>query len=113
MFEFYHNIIPSSFSISFTSIRKVHNYNTRLSLSSAYYTPAIRTNYGKLSLRYEGPLMWNSIDDNTKKINHRRIFKQKIKAQFLKTEFISEIYVSQNFKRHYQTLVFASCWIVS
>ena len=29
--------------------------------------------------------MWNSIDHNTKEINHRKIFKQKIKAPFLKT----------------------------
>ena len=85
MFDFYNNTIPSSFSNFFTSIRKVHNYNTRLSSSSAYYTPAIRTNYGKFSLRYQGPLTWNSIDHNTKEINHRKIFKQKIKAQFLKT----------------------------
>ena len=85
MFDFYNNTIPSSFSNFFTSIRKVHNYNTRLSSSSAYYTPAIRTNYGKFSLRYQGPLTWNSTDHNTKEINHRKIFKQKIKAQFLKT----------------------------
>ena len=85
MFDFYNNTIPSSFSNFFTSIRKVHNYNTRLSSSSAYYTPAIRTNYGKFSLRYQGPLTWNSIDHNTKEINHHKIFKQKSKAQFLKT----------------------------
>ena len=85
MFDFYNNTIPSSFSNFFTSIRKVHNYNTRLSSSSAYYTPVIRTNYGKFSLRYQGPLTWNSIDHNTKEINHRKISKEKIKAQFLKT----------------------------
>ena len=85
MFNFYNNTIPSSFSNFFTSIRNVHNYNTRLSSSSAFYTPAIRTNYGKFSLRYQGPLTWNSIDHNTKEINHRKIFKQKFKAQFLKT----------------------------
>ena len=85
MFDFYNNTIPSSFSNFFTSIRKVYNYNTRLSLSLAFYTPAIRTNYGKFSLRYQGPLTWNSIDRNTKEINHRNFFKQKIKAQFLKT----------------------------
>ena len=57
----------------------------RVQASSAYYTPAIRTNFGKFSLRYQGPLTWNAIDHNTKEINHRKIFKQKIKAQFLKT----------------------------
>ena len=81
MFDFYHNTIPSSFSNFFTSIRKVHNYNKRLYSSSAYYTPAIRTNYGKFSLRYQVPLTWNSIDHNTKEI----IFKHEIKVQFLKT----------------------------
>ena len=55
MFDFYHNTIPSSFSNFFTLIQNVNNYNTRLSSSSAYYTPAIRTNYGKFSLRYQGP----------------------------------------------------------
>ena len=36
MFDFYNNTILSSFSNFFTSIRKVHNYNTRLSSSSAF-----------------------------------------------------------------------------
>ena len=85
MFYFYHNTIPSSFSNFFISIQKVHNYNTRLSTSSAYYSPAIRTNYGKFSLRYQGPLTWNSFDDNTKEINQRKTFKQKIKAKIFKT----------------------------
>ena len=67
MFDFYNNTISSSFSNFFTSIRKVHNYNTRL------------------SLRYQGPLTWNSIDHDTKEINHRKIFQQNSKAQFLKT----------------------------
>ena len=85
LFDFYHNTILSPFSNFFTSIRKVHNYNTRLSSSSAYYTSTIRTNYGKFSLRYQGPLTWNSIDHNTKEVNYRKIFEQKIKSQFLKT----------------------------
>ena len=48
----------------------------RVQLSILAYTPAIRTNCGKFSLRYQGPLTWNSIDHNKKEINHRKIFKQ-------------------------------------
>ena len=83
MFDFHHNNTPSAFSKFFTSLRKVHNYNTRLSSKSSYYTPAIRTNYGKFSLRYQGPVTWNSIDQNIKEISYRKSFKDKIKTQII------------------------------
>ena len=111
MFDFYNNTIPSSFSNFFTSIRKVHNYNTRLSSSSAYYTPAIRTNYGKISLRYQGPLTWNPLIIIQRKLITAKFLNRKSRHSFLK--LASKSSVSQNYKRHYQTLVFASRWQIS
>ena len=88
MFDFYNNTIHLRFQISLLQYEKfiiTTQDFPRVQLSVLAYTPAIRTNCGKFSLRYQGPLTWNSIDHNTKEINHRKIFKQKIKAQFVKT----------------------------
>ena len=111
MFDFYNNTIPSSFSNFFTSIRKVHNYNIRHSLSSAFYTPAIRTNYGKFSLRYQEPLRGVPLIIVQRKLITAKFLNRKSRYSFLK--LTSKIRVPQNYKRRYQTLVFASRWLIS
>ena len=120
MFDFYHNSIPSSFSNFFTSIRKVRFYNTRLSSSSAYSSfsthAIIRTNYGKFSLRYliiKDHLRGIPLIIVQKKLLNltAKFSNKKSRHSFLK--LTSEIRVSQNFKRHYQTLVLASRWLIS
>ena len=40
----------------------VHNHNTRTASRNTYYIDQIRTNYGRFSLRFQGPKAWNSIE---------------------------------------------------
>jgi hypothetical protein len=44
---------------------------------SQYYIDKIRTNYGKFSLRFQGPKAWNDIDDKYKTLS-KSSFKNKI-----------------------------------
>ena len=64
------NFITSSFLLPFilffTRVTNIHNYNTRLAAKQSYYLPFVRTNYGKFNIRFQGPSIWNSIDDHIK-----------------------------------------------
>jgi len=48
----------------------------------SYYTPAVRTNYGKFNLKFIGPQIWNNIDESIKLLP-LKLFKSKIKGLLL------------------------------
>ena len=63
----YHNqFLPSVFDSFFTKVDQVHSYNTRHASKLSYYLPKVRTNYGKFNVRFQGPMTWNSIDEDFK-----------------------------------------------
>ena len=62
MYDYYSNRLPLIFDNFFTSINKVHQYQTRLASKISYYLPKARTNYGKFIIRIFGAKVWNSID---------------------------------------------------
>ena len=43
-----------------------YSYNTRNASKLSYYLPKVRTNYGKFNIRFQGPMIWNSIDEDFK-----------------------------------------------
>ena len=45
-------------------LSSVHNYNTRFAAKQPYHLPYARTNYGKFNIRFQGPSVWNTNDDN-------------------------------------------------
>ena len=66
MFKFHNNLLPTAFSLFFKKIQQVHKYNTRLSAKQSYYIPKARTNYGTFNIRFQGPKVWNDIDEQLK-----------------------------------------------
>ena len=67
MYKFHNNVLPAAFhSFFFTKVASVHNYNTRFAAKYSYYLPYARTNYGKFNICFQGPAVWNAIDDNLK-----------------------------------------------
>ena len=66
----------------FTRVANIHNYNTRLAAKQSYYLPFVRTNYGKFNIRFQGPSIWNSIDDDIKLLSIS-MFKKKMQVQYL------------------------------
>ena len=67
MFKFHNKLLPSIFDSLFTQINKVHRYHTRNAAKESYYLPHVRTNYGLFNIRFQGPKVWNSIDNLIKK----------------------------------------------
>ena len=84
MFHYYHNQLPNAYINFFQSVSSVHQYKTRLASKASYYTAPIRTNYGKFSIKFMGPTVWNQIDGKLKN-SSLKSFKQKIKESLLET----------------------------
>ena len=73
MYKYHNQLLPSVFNSFFTKISQIHTYNTRLG----------RTNYGIFNIRFQGPSVWNSIDEDIK-LSSLSLFKKKMKQHFIK-----------------------------
>ena len=82
MYKFHNNVLPAAFHSVLTKVTSVHNYNTRFAAKHAYYLPYARTNYGKFNLRFQGPSVWNTFDDNVKLSSSMSVFKKRLKDQY-------------------------------
>ena len=82
MYSYFHDNLPMFYKDYFTTNNKIHTYNTR-SASNIHITYK-RTNYGKLSLKYRGAVVWNSLPDDLKKSNSYRTFKKSLKLYIQK-----------------------------
>ena len=83
MYKYHNQLLPSVFSSFFSKISQIHSYNTRLGAKQSYYLPKARTNYGIFNIRFQGPSVWNSIDEDIK-LSSLSLFKKKVKQQFIK-----------------------------
>ena len=83
MYKYHNKLLPSVFISFFTRITWIHNYNTRLAAKQSYYLPKARTNYGIFNIRFQGPSVWNSIDEDIKS-SPLSLFKKKMKQHFIK-----------------------------
>ena len=73
--------LPESFQNMFFTGQEIHNYNTRN--RSFFRLPSCRTNVRKFSLRFQGPKIFNSINDEIKNSLSLREFTSKLKSTFL------------------------------
>ena len=82
MHDFCTNNLPDVFANFFMHVNQLHNYNTRLASKNTYCIPSIRTNYVKFSLRFQGPKIWNNLEDSLKSLT-RIAFKHKLKIKLI------------------------------
>ena len=83
MYKYHNQLLPSVFNSFFTKISQIHTYNTKLGAKQSYYLPKARTNYGIFNIRFQGPSVWNSIDEDIK-LSSLSLFKKKMKQHFIK-----------------------------
>ena len=62
---------------------QIHSYTTRLAAKQSYCLPKARTNYGIFNIRFQGPSVWNSIDEDIKS-SSLSLFKKKMKQHLIK-----------------------------
>ena len=92
MHDFYTSRLPTVFNDFFFFVSDKHKYTTRLATTISYCIPIVRTNYGKFSIRSQGPYIWNDIDDSLK-ILTKSVFKKKIKIKFINLMNTSFIFI--------------------
>ena len=66
MYLYKNGQLPESFNNMFFTGEEIHNYNTRNKIF--FRLPSCRTNLRKFSLRFQGPKIFNTINDEIKKI---------------------------------------------
>ena len=82
MHKFHQQLLPSVFNNFFADVRDMHTYDTRFAAKHSYYVPKIRTNFGKFSIRYQGPKVWNFLEKNIKSYSVS-LFKKNMKQNLL------------------------------
>ena len=82
MFKFHNQLLPPVFNDLFISVNRIHSYNTRHAAKQSYYLPKAKTNYGIFNIRFQGPRVWNSIEEQIKS-SSLKLFKEKLKNNFL------------------------------
>ena len=87
IFDFFQNNLPEVFHRYFISNYEIHNYNTR----SAHnlHAPIVRTDIRKFSIKYRGPIIWNSLPPQIKVLSNKQIFKTKLKQHLIVRNFYS------------------------
>ena len=78
MHQYNKGTLPENFNNFFPSVRSKHQHSTRLASKSTFSLPSARTNYGIFSIRFQGPKVWNNIDESLKSLSYSN-FKLKVK----------------------------------
>ena len=82
MYRFKNSLPPPVFYAFFSKVSDIHQYNTRSAAKPLYNLPRVRTNYGKFSISFQGPKIWNLIDDLIKSVSFAQ-FKLNLKHSYL------------------------------
>ena len=74
MHQYYNDRLPKAFNDFFSLVKHKHRHT--------YTLPLIRTNHGLHSLRFYGPKLWNSVDEELKTLSISSI-KSKLQLHFI------------------------------
>ena len=66
MHQFNTGKLPKIFDSFFVKTSCKHDVNTRFAFRSTFYLPQIRTNHGKCNIPFNGPKLWNELDERFK-----------------------------------------------
>ena len=89
MYNFRAKLLPPVFKSVFTSVDRLHQYNTRLASKRSYYLPKIRTYYGNFNIRFLGVKIWNSVQHDFKS-KSRNSFKRLLTIPFLTLAYFDD-----------------------
>ena len=76
MYRYHNNLLPPSFSSYFNQLPHTINVRNKHDYRSIY----ARTNIRKMSIRYQGPLLWNSLPSSIRTSPCHRHFRHSLRA---------------------------------
>jgi hypothetical protein len=83
-------MLPLTFDNLFVRVNEIHHYNTRLSAKTSYSLPKVKKNYGQFNIRYNGPKIWNSLDESIKSLSFSNLKKRLLQQCLIN---ISSLYI--------------------
>ena len=83
MFKFKMKMLPDQFSNYFMKTCQVYQKFTRASNHNNYFIPHFKSSKTQRSIKYQGPLAWNSLDTSLKTCKTLNYFKAKLKKLLL------------------------------
>ena len=63
-------------------LSEIHPYSTRSKTKHKFYVPRTRTNLGKTTIQYQGPIIWNEIPDEYREKNFTSL-KRSLKKYYI------------------------------
>ena len=81
MFLYKHGLLPESFDNMFPLNNEIHSYNTKS--RSCFSLPYCRTNIGKFSIRFQGPKLFNSVNEDIRNSSSVSLFSSRLKSFLL------------------------------
>ena len=78
MYSYTKGSLPSAFSNYFSMNNSIHEHYTRS--SEKLHMKFTRTNYGRFSIKYKGPMIWNTLPDVLKNIKSLQMFRKELKT---------------------------------
>ena len=85
MYSYTKGSLPSAFSNYFSLNNSIHKHYTRS--SEKFHMKFTGTNYGRFSIKYKGPMIWNTLPDVLKNIKSLQMFKKRIKNFCVKSKY--------------------------
>ena len=83
VFKFKMKTLPAQFSKHFYEFGSVHKRSTRASTQNNYFMTFLKKSKLQNSIRYQGPLIWNSLDSAIKNFKSVKSFKSNLKRTLL------------------------------
>ena len=81
VFQFFNNLLPSSFNSFFITRSQIHSHQTRS--VDLLHRQFFRTNLGQFSIRDRGPVVWNSFPATLRKHSSLATFKKYLKMYLI------------------------------
>ena len=81
MYQSICNTLPSSINSIFTRNFDIHSYFTRQALH--FHLPLTRTSFAQKTIKYEGPKLWNSLNESLRSSTNLLTFKRVYKSILL------------------------------
>ena len=69
MHNFHSSRMPNTFDRLFTAIHSVHTHENRSSTSGQYFCHPVCSQYGKRSIKFKGPRIWQQMDSSLKELS--------------------------------------------
>ena len=79
MHSHFQGTLPICFCSFFIESRFLHNYRTRSTVNGPYRASNFKTNWGKRSIQYHGPIFWNRLPNDIKSVSSKLSFKKMTK----------------------------------